>query len=1451
MKILKSYFLLFLSLTIIISTICFISDKLHRQNDNIVEFYKPVSKQHFSADELLKNNQGIRFVENKGQFDSETYPELKTSILFVGDYKNVRVFVTKEGISYLWPEENKNNKTNQSRFVHVKLKDMNTDTKIKGVENYLDRNGYEGLESPHKITWANNYKKIIFENVYKNIDFILYEKSGHLKYDFVIKPGGDVKDIQLQYENVKELQLQKDGSLKVVNIVGEFTEDRPYTFISGDNKEVLSKYELKENTISFDVGSYDKTKTLIIDPKIEWTTPNAADLAFIGTGIAIDSDGEIFLCGGDRLSNTVYPIYNVFLKKFSETGTLLKTIFIPTISGSGVGYGHGLDIDSSGNVYFLANTNINGLGKGSGVAQFSYGGGLGDAYIAKYNNGLSQKIIATYLGGNNNDIGDGGLVIHGSNVFIQGSTNSSNFPISNAYQSTYAGNTDAFIAKLNLNLGLVWSTYYGGSGDDYGGGDITVDSNGNVIVIGQTLSTNFPVKSAFQGSNAGNWDNYVAKFNGNGGSNSLIWGTYLGGSGIELNDDFGIGIATDNSNNVYVSGTTGSTNFPVSSGAFQSTSGGGDNDAFLFKFTSSGARSWGTYLGGSGRESYADGLQVNSSNEVIVFGTTTSANFPLRAAFQNTYGGGSSPNLDSRGDNFLSKFNANGAIIFSTYFGNGGAEVSWGGMALNANQDIILHSNRNFNILLAKISDGPIPTAVMSGGGASCGGDGVPITVDFSGTPPYSFTYTNGSSSTPVTTSQDPYTFTVSDAGTYTITKFSDSNSSGVFSGSATVSIDSRPDPSDALILGCTTVCTGATSQEYIYHLDLSATNYEYQWSIIGSNNGASIVGSATGSEVELMFSQSNPSGDTITLRCEVGNSCDTATIDLPIKLDKSCVWPGDVNYNGIVEPIDFNIFVALLSFITNKNPGNVNRVMSCTDTNCLGVNTYDWSPQPSTDWGDFLASNTPTLYKNQVKNLKHFDTNGDGEIETEFDQAYEPTSLPCLDSEVIEYSIANANPPTHNFNTYKQNAAVDGLEITTVSDQLVNGERQVTLEVTLGSPSNPINISGISFEIDLDNLNFNNPSWVYFDDFFTPYKLGTQGADMFTMELVKNTDPSVAVVALQRPDNTEKTFTGDTLLRVFLTFPNSSKLSNKAVATTTTSTLKNGKSLSSNGSIVSYNSASTTFGGISLSAHPISWTDLVGVSANGNSLTKTAGTTWNAGAASTNVIPANQDGFIEMTIDNPATDVMFGLSYMNTNAAWYTIDFSLYMSEYRGRYIIINQGANQITTNTQLGSYAQGDVVRVERVGSSVNFLKNGTILYTLPVDASKSMVADVAMYNNGCKILNAVCSAPPLATSSSNALLSNQTNKPQQQLIKVDVIPNPINRELVISLNNISESTHKVFIEIYNMSHQMVKQKEINITSGLNKYLFDMSNQSTGLYFAVITLDSGHQSVYKIIKK
>ena len=275
-----------------------------------------------------------------------------------------------------------------------------------------------------------------------------------------------------------------------------------------------------------------------------------------------------------------------------------------------------------------------------------------DSDVVAINATYPNLTYSTYIGGSDSgENGYGIAVSEDGSYFITGSTESDDFPTKNAYDNRRNGNRDVFITKFSSNDSLLWSTYFGGSQLDYSK-DIAIGEDGSCYIIGTTLSGGFPTKNAFDNTYNGYDDAFLAKFSATG---ALLWSTYLGGS----DHDYGYSIAVASDGSCYVTGETQSIDFPTKH-AFNSNYNGGNFDAFISKFSTNGILLWSTYLGGSSNDN-GYGIAVTCDGSCFVTGFTWSSEFPTLNANDSTHNG--------YRDAFITKFSADGSLLYSTFFG--------------------------------------------------------------------------------------------------------------------------------------------------------------------------------------------------------------------------------------------------------------------------------------------------------------------------------------------------------------------------------------------------------------------------------------------------------------------------------------------------------------------------------------------------------------------------------------------------------------------------------------------------------------------------------------------------------------------------------------------------------------------------------------------------------------
>lgn len=401
---------------------------------------------------------------------------------------------------------------------------------------------------------------------------------------------------------------------------------------------------------------------------MEWSTYLGGNGADSGVSIAVDSAGYVLVSGTTQSSGWISGGFDTnhnggldaFVAKLSPTGDHLWSTYL---GGSDFDRGGHIAVDTMGNVLVTGYTWSSNWVSGGFDTSLN---GAPDGFVAKLSP-TGDHLWSTYLGGSKYDSGFGIAVDSAGNVLVTGATDSSNWA-SGGFDTSFNGGRDVFVVKLSSTGDHLWSTYLGGSAEEYGY-SIAVDSAGDVLVTGYTESSGW-VSGGFDTSFSVGPDAFVAKLSATG---AHLWSTYLGGSG----NDFGNDIAVDTMGNVLVAGYTRSSGWV--SGGFD-TSFNGELDAFVVKLSPSGAHLWSTYVGGD-RDDYGNGIAVDSAGNLLLTGLTDSWGW-VSGGFDNTFNGG-------LWDGFVTKLESSGAHLWSTYFGGGGRD-SGGGIVVDTAGNVLV-----------------------------------------------------------------------------------------------------------------------------------------------------------------------------------------------------------------------------------------------------------------------------------------------------------------------------------------------------------------------------------------------------------------------------------------------------------------------------------------------------------------------------------------------------------------------------------------------------------------------------------------------------------------------------------------------------------------------------------------------------------------------------------------
>lgn len=569
--------------------------------------------------------------------------------------------------------------------------------KLPGKVNYLI-----GKDPSRWRTGISTCAKVAYQNLYPGVDLIYYGNQRQLEYDFVVQPGIDPNIIALEFEGADELKVDAQGELVLNAGGGEIRQRKPFIYqdVDGARREVAGSYKLKDkNTVRFQLGDYDASKPLVIDPVLVYSTFLGGANVEVGSDITVDAAGNAYVAGMTQLlilpgtfpttagafDTTHNGMQDAFVTKINSTGSAL--VYSTFLGGSDLDSASAIALDDTGNAYVTGSTSSTDFPTTVGAFDNTHNGIPGsDAFVTKLNASGSALVYSTYLGGLEQDAGSGIAVDASGNAYVGGDTRSSSFPTTaGAFDTTHNPNDDPeiFVTKVNpIGSALVYSTFLGVSS----GGSLALDASGSVYVTGSASSGYPTTAGAFDTTHNGGSDVVVTKLNASG--SALVYSTFLGGSGNENGD----GIALDGSGNAYITGDTTSTGFPTTVGAFD-PSFNGSFDAFVTKLSPSGsALVYSTFLGDVDFDSGND-LAVDTSGNVYLTGTTGSPNFPTTAdAFDTSFNGGPT-------DVFVTKLNPTGSapLVYSTFLGGSGIEGQTG-IADDEGLGIALDLSRGFYV---------------------------------------------------------------------------------------------------------------------------------------------------------------------------------------------------------------------------------------------------------------------------------------------------------------------------------------------------------------------------------------------------------------------------------------------------------------------------------------------------------------------------------------------------------------------------------------------------------------------------------------------------------------------------------------------------------------------------------------------------------------------------------
>ncbi len=644
----------------------------------------------------------VPFVQNEGQVESD-------AVKFYADTFGGRLFVKDGGVlTYTLAGEDK--------IIVLKETFSNLNVEPAGTEESITKiNYFKGNNPENWKTDLSTFNTVSFGEISDGISLDLKAYNDNVEKIFRVQSGANPNDISVSVEGADSIGIADNGKLELNTSAGpvSFTAPIAYQVIDGASANVDVEYSiLNRKAYGFEVGTYDPTQELIIDPLLASTYVGSYSHDY-GHAIAVssgsqhvyivgqsteDSGGRVYYTTPGAYDTTWDDSYDVIVSKLTSDlapsrldtpSALLASTFI---GADGWEKGKSIEIDSNGDIVIAGLTTSTSFPVTSGAYDESHNGGT-DLFVCRMDADLSTLIDSTFIGGSSSEyatsetnadrVGPDMAIDSSGNIYLGGTTYSSDFPVtpgspSPAYQPYREGDEDAYVCKISNDLTtLLASTYLGGDEHDRGI-DVAVDDWGHVFIAGITESTNnpawsppltnpFPVTSGaydvtFNDSlGAIIGDGFVSRFDNN--LETLEASTFIGSSQI----DKVWSMTIDSYGYVYIGGYTYfivEPYFPTTSGAYDETPNGGTRDAFVSKFSNDlSTLEAGTFLGGSGEER-VNALTIDAANDVWATGYTSSNNFPTTpgAYDEITYYGGD--------DAFISKLSSDlTQLMESTHIG--------------------------------------------------------------------------------------------------------------------------------------------------------------------------------------------------------------------------------------------------------------------------------------------------------------------------------------------------------------------------------------------------------------------------------------------------------------------------------------------------------------------------------------------------------------------------------------------------------------------------------------------------------------------------------------------------------------------------------------------------------------------------------------------------------------
>lgn len=480
-------------------------------------------------------------------------------------------------------------------------------TAIESGKSGFYRNYFLGIDHSEWVSEVHSLKSVILTDFYPSVDLLIDGTEGTLKYSFIVAPGTSPNQIQWKVEGANALKIDTDGNIVMETSLGTITESTPvsWTLKNGRKTPVQTNFKLSGKTVSFEFpNGYTTSDTLVIDPYLVFSTYTGATTDNWGMTATPGPNGEMYAGGisfgvgyptttgafdtsyNGGTPNSNIAGFDVSISKFSENGSQL--LYSTYLGGTANELPESMIVNANGELYVLGITASTNFPMRGTPYQNTFAGGPtaihnsllfvgSDLFVAKFNSQGTQLLASTYIGGNNLDglnistlsynYGDqyrGEIILQGDDVLVASHSRSNNFPVTNG--SVLAGAQDIVSFKMSGNLNqLIWSSFYGGSGDETGN-SLALSSTGELFVAGGTSSSNFTL-NGHDSSFGGDRDGYIMKLDS--GTGAVVTGTYLGDN--EYDQCYFVSIDPDDK--IYVFGQTHS-NWAITPGKYGNPNSG-------------------------------------------------------------------------------------------------------------------------------------------------------------------------------------------------------------------------------------------------------------------------------------------------------------------------------------------------------------------------------------------------------------------------------------------------------------------------------------------------------------------------------------------------------------------------------------------------------------------------------------------------------------------------------------------------------------------------------------------------------------------------------------------------------------------------------------------------------------------------------------------------------------